>query len=74
MLEMTWDSLEKVYDHIQVEMMKTAPEAIEIPAEFVQESVGAKIPFEYGKLSEVQFLVPKEKTKEAQLWLDEFDN
>ncbi|HID39153.1 MAG TPA: DUF2007 domain-containing protein [Calditrichaeota bacterium] len=74
MTEMRWELLVKIYDRVEAEMMKSALEAMEIPAELVQESVGGTIPVSFGKFAEVQIFVPKEKAKEAQVWLAEYDN
>ncbi len=75
MTEMTWELLTKVYDRIEAEMIKAALKAIKIPSELVQESVGGTIPaVGFGKFAEVQVFVPKKKMKEAQAWLDEYDN
>ncbi len=73
MTEMTWELLVKVYDRVEAEMMKAALEAIEIPAELVQEGVGEIIPTSFGKLAEVQVFVPKKKAQEAQAWLAKYD-
>ena len=73
MTEMTWELLVKVYDRVEAEMMKAALEAIAIPSELIQESVGETIPVGFGKFAEVQIFVPKKKAQEAQAWLDEYD-
>ena len=74
MTEMTWKKLTKVYDRIEAEMMKAAFEALEIPAELIQESVGGTMPVSFGKFAEVQIFVPKEKLTEAQAWLESYEN
>ena len=74
MTEMTWELLTKVYDRIEAEMMKAALESLEIPTELAQESVGGTIPVSFGKFAEVHIFVPKEKFKEASLWLENYDN
>ena len=71
---MTWEKLTKVYDRIEAEMMKSALEALEIPAELMQESVGGTIPVSFGKFAEVQIFVPKEKLEEALAWLESYEN
>ena len=74
MAEMTWELLTKVYDRIEAEMMKAALEALEIPSELAQESVGGTMPVSFGKFAEVHVFVPKEKLKEANVWLEEYEN
>ena len=73
MTEMTWEKLTKVYDRIEAEMMKAALEALEIPAELMQESVGGTIPVSFGKFAEVQIFVPKDKLEDAQAWLEGYE-
>ncbi len=74
MTEMTWELLTKVYDRIEAEMMKAALEALEIPTELAQESVGGTIPVSFGKFAEVHVFVPKEKLDEANAWLESYGN
>ena len=74
MNEMTWEELTKVYDRIEAEMMKSALEALEIPVELIQESVGGTMPVSFGKFAEVQIFVPKEKVEEALAWLESYEN
>ena len=70
MTGMTWEILTKVYDRIEAEMMKSALEALEIPVELAQESVGGSIPVSFGKFAEIHLFVPKEKFEEASEWLE----
>ncbi len=74
MTEMTWELLTKVYDRIEAEMMKAALDALEIPTELAQESVGGTMPVSFGKFAEVHIFVPKEKFEEASAWLEDYDN
>ena len=74
MTEMTWELLTKVYDRIEAEMIKAALEALEIPTELAQESVGGTIPVSFGKFAEIHIFVPKEKFKEAHEWLETYTN
>ncbi len=74
MAEMTWEMLTEVYDRIEAEMMKAALEALEIPVELAQESVGSTIPVSFGKFAKVHLYVPKEKIKEARAWLETYNN
>lgn len=71
---MTWELLTEVYDRIEAEMMKAALEALEIPVELAQESVGGTIPVSFGQFAKVHIFVPKEKVKEASAWLDGYNN
>ncbi len=72
MTEMTWELLTKVYDRIEAEMMKAALEALGIPVELAQESVGGTIPVSFGKFAEIHIFVPKEKLVEAREWLETY--
>ncbi|MBT3316145.1 MAG: DUF2007 domain-containing protein [Anaerolineae bacterium] len=74
MTEMTWELLTKVYDRIEAEMMKAALEALKIPVELAQESVGGTIPVSFGKFAEIHIFVPKEKLEEAHVWLETYTN
>jgi len=74
MAAMTWELLTKVYDRIEAEMMKSALEALEIPAELAQESVGSSIPVSFGKFAEIHIFVPKEKLEEALAWLESYND
>lgn len=71
---MTWEILTEVYDRIEAEMMKAALEALEIPVELAQESVGGTIPVSFGKFAKVHLFVPKEKYQEASAWLESYNN
>jgi len=71
---MTWELLTEVYDRIEAEMMKAALEALEIPVELAQESVGGTIPVSFGQFAKVHIFVPKEKVEEASAWLDGYNN
>ncbi|MBT3338917.1 MAG: hypothetical protein HN975_14785 [Anaerolineae bacterium] len=70
---MNWQVLTKVYDRIEAEMIKAALEALKIPVELAQESVGGTIPVSFGKFAEIHVLIPKEKREEAQEWLENYD-
>ena len=74
MVKMTWELLTKVYDRIEAEMMKAALEALEIPSELAQESVGGTMPVSFGRFAEVHIFVPKEKFEEASAWLEDYNN
>jgi propanediol dehydratase small subunit len=70
---MEWKILTKVYDRIEAEMMKAALNALEIPVEIAQESVGGTIPVSFGAFAEIHVFVPKEKFKEASEWLETYE-
>lgn len=72
MSKMTWQFLTEVYDRIEAEMIKSALEALEIPVELAQESVGSTIPVSFGKFAKVHLFVPKEKYQEASDWLKDY--
>lgn len=74
MNEMTWEVLTKVYDRIEAEMMKAALEALGIPVELAQESVGGTIPVSVGAFAEIHVFVPQEKFEEAKAWLEMYEN
>ncbi len=71
---MDWKILTKVYDRIEAEMMKAALEALEIPVETAQESVGGTIPVSFGTFAEIHIFVPKEKFEESSAWLEVYEN
>ena len=73
MSKMTWQFLTEVYDRIEAEMIKSALEALEIPVELAQESVGSTIPVSFGKFAKVHLFVPKEKYQEASDWLKNYE-
>ena len=73
MSKMTWQFLTEVYDRIEAEMMKSALEALEIPVELAQESVGSTIPVSFGEFAKVHLFVPKEKYQEASDWLKNYE-
>ena len=74
MNEMQWKILTKVYDRIEAEMMKAALEALDVPVELAQESVGGTIPVSFGEFAEVHVFVPQEKFDEAKAWLEMYEN
>jgi len=73
MSKMTWQFLTEVYDRIEAEMIKSALEALEIPVELAQESVGSTIPVSFGEFAKVHLFVPKEKYQEASDWLKNYE-
>ena len=73
MSNMTWQLLTEVYDRIEAEMMKAALEALEIPVELAQESVGSTIPVSFGQFAKVHLFVPKAKYEEALDWLKSYE-
>lgn len=73
MSEMTWQLLTEVYDRIEAEMIKAALEALEIPAELVQESVGSTIPVSFGQAAKVHIFVPKKDVDDALEWLKRYE-
>ncbi len=72
---MKWKILTLVYTRIEAEMIKAALEALQIPAELVQEGVAHwAIPLTFGDFAEIQILVPPEHFEEAKKWLEAYEN
>ncbi|OQX64423.1 MAG: hypothetical protein B5M51_03835 [Anaerolinea sp. 4484_236] len=72
--ELTWELLTQIYDRVEAEMIKAALEALDIPAELVQEGIGRwVVPVTVGSFGEVHIFVPKEKIAEARAWLNAYD-
>jgi len=75
MSESSWATLLEVNSRLEAEIMKEALEAQGIPAEIFQEgAMRYAYPVTVGPFSKVEICVPKERLKEAQGWLADYES
>ncbi len=69
-----WSTLLEVYDRLEAEILKESLEAQGIPAALFHEGAGALYPTTFGPLAKVEVCVPDERLREAQAWLEAYNN
>ncbi len=70
-----WVTLLEVNDRIEAEIIKDALEAQGIEAAYFQEgAVHFGYPVTVGPMSVVEICVPNDRMKEAEAWLEAFEN
>ena len=74
MEKLAWQRLTVVYNRMEADLIQSALNALGIPVELFQESVGkSSIPVTFGDFGEVQIFVPNEKAEAAREWLASYE-
>jgi hypothetical protein len=69
-----WSTLLEVYDRLEAEILKEALEADGFSVSLFHEAIGSLYPTTFGTLGKVEVCVPNERLKEAEAWLESYNN